>query len=134
MLEDDAPVLHADGTRRKDEFTLAQRQDGAAHEAGILHPLRHDQQDNRVGQAAADDGNEGDCEKDERHGELQVGKTHDQHVPEAAIITGDQADHHAEDDGADDGGETDQKRDLAAGNDTGQHVTPKRIGAERMRR
>lgn len=112
--------------------SLAQRQHRTAHQAGILHPLRDDQQDDRVGEPAADDGNEGDGEQDEGERQLDIGKTHHQHVPDAAVIPGDQPHDDADGDAAGNRDEADQQRDLAAGHHAGEHVASERIGAENM--
>ncbi|ENN88717.1 hypothetical protein RHSP_43055 [Rhizobium freirei PRF 81] len=132
MLEDDAPVFHADGARREDEFPFAQGQHRSADKAGILHPLRHDQQDDGVGEAAADDGNEGDGQQNEGHGKLDIGKAHQDHVPDAAIVARCQTHQHAKNDATDDGGKADQQRYSAAGDDAGKNITPERIRSERM--
>ncbi|QTK82646.1 Hypothetical protein AT6N2_L1958 [Agrobacterium tumefaciens] len=132
MLKDDAPVFHTNSAGGKDEFPLPERQHRAAHKAGILHPLRDDQEDDGVGEAAAHNGDEGDGQENEGHGELDIGKAHDQHIPEASVITSNKSDSDAEVDSTDDRGETDQQRNLAAGDNAGEHITSERIGAQRM--
>ncbi len=87
MLENDAPVLHANRTSRQDELTFAQRQHGTTHQSCILHALRDDQQNDRVEQSATKNGHEGNRKQDERHCELHIDKAHERHVPETAIIT-----------------------------------------------
>ena len=62
-MHDDATVADADGTGGQNELPIAQRQDGAAHEARILHPLRDDHEEDHLVDAGAEDRQEHDGDR-----------------------------------------------------------------------
>ena len=132
VTHDDAHVAGAHGARRVDVVVLLDRQDGAPEDACDGGPSQDADRDEHVLEARADHRQQGDDEQDVRERQEDVGKTHDDDVPDTAVVGGQGAHDQAEDRGDRRGEQADGKRDAGAVDDAREHVTAGEVGAEGM--
>ena len=120
----------ADASRRLDERQVLQRQRVAANQTGEGRDAEDRHRNDDVGHAAAEDRHDPDREKDAGEGEQHVADAHDDALRPSFVVSGDEAQHRA-DDGAD--GNRDEaggQRNPRAHHDAAEDVASERIDAE----
>ena len=88
MTHDDAGIGCAHGTGRVNVVVLLDRQDCRAEDARNRGPTENADGDKDVLKATADNGNHGDNEQHVRERQEDIGATHDDRIPDAAVETG----------------------------------------------
>ena len=130
MAPDDRRERDPEGARGVDERLLPDGQGLGAHDPGVGDPVAEADDQDDVADARPQDADDGDGQEDEREGELHVGQSHDDLIPETPAHPGHEAEAGADGAGHQDRGEPDQDRRLGAVDDPAQDVATQLVRAE----
>ena len=130
VAPDDRRERDPEGARGVHERLLPGGQGLGAHDPGVGDPVAEADHQNDVADARPQDADDGDGQEDEREGELHVGQSHDDVIPETPAHPGQEAEAGAYGAGHQHRGEPDQDRRLGAVDDPAQDVTTQLVRAE----
>ncbi len=133
VAQQDGPVRRADAARGLDVGQVLEHQRVAAHQPREGRNAEHRHGEDHVGHAVAQDRHDADRQQDAGKGEQHIADAHDDAVPPAFVVAGEQAEHRP-DEGADDNRhEAGLQRDPRAHQDAAEDVAAERIDAEPVR-
>src|SRR5580692_5037681 len=134
MADDDAEIASPQSAGGFDKFAFARREDLSADQAGVADPASQRERENKIEDAGAAEGDEGDGEKDSREREKRVHQDDvDKAVDATTVVSGDGADEEPECERGEHHAASDQHRYARTVDDARENVAPEFVGPEPVR-